>query len=350
MFDKFFNKFRKDLSIDLGTANTLVYVKGRGIVINEPSVVAVNTRTEQILAVGSEAKEMLGKTPPHIVTTRPLVNGIISDFEITEKMLRYFIDKVREESSTFLSRPRVIIGAPLDITEVERKAVQDAALNAGAKEVWIIEEPMAAAIGARMPIREPVGNFIVEIGGGTCEIAVISLSGIVTWRSLPIAGDELNRNIIQYARDVFNLLLGEKQAEEIKIKIGSAIEQKEHKQFPMRGRDLISGLPKEIMINDTQVREAISKSLKIIVDNIKQTLEITPPELVADIHERGILVSGGGALLRDIDELIAKTTQIPVRIADDPLTSVVRGGGILLDEPELLQEIIIKPDDKTIFN
>jgi rod shape-determining protein MreB len=348
MFKNLFNKFRKDLGIDLGTANTLIYVKGRGIVINEPSVVAVNTRTEQILAVGSEAKEMLGKTPPHIITTRPLISGIISDFEVTERMLRFFIDKVYEESSGFMSRPRVVIGAPLEITEVERKAIRDAATSAGAKEVWIVEEPMAAAIGSRMPIREPVGNFIVEIGGGTCEIAVISLSGIVIWKSLKIAGDELNRNIVQYARDNFNLLLGEKQAEEIKIKIGSAVEMHESIQFPMRGRDLITGLPKEIIINDSHVREAIGKSLKTIVDSIKQTLEITPPELVADIHERGILVSGGGALLRGIDQLIARTTDIPVRIADDPLTSVVRGTGILLDEPELLQEILNPEKDKAM--
>ncbi|MFH1292107.1 MAG: rod shape-determining protein [bacterium] len=346
MFNSLFNKFRKDLGIDLGTANSLIYVKGRGVIINEPSVVSVNTRTEQILAVGSEAKEMLGKTPPHIITTRPLINGIISDFEVTEKMLGFFFDKINEGRGSSLSRPKVVIGAPLDITEVERKAISDAAVNAGAREVWIVEEPMAAAIGSRMPIREPVGNFIVEMGGGTCEIAVISLGGIVVWKSLPIAGDELNRNIIQYARDVFNLLLGERQAEEIKIKIGSAIELNESRQFPMRGRDLISGLPKEIMINDSQVREAMSKSLKMIVDNIKETLETTPPELVADIHERGILISGGGALLRGIDKLIYRATEIPVRLADDPLTSVVRGTGILLDEPELLKEIVVKPEDK----
>lgn len=346
MFKNLFERFRKDIGIDLGTANTLVYVKGRGIIINEPSVVAVNTRTEQILAVGNEAKEMLGKTPPHILTTRPLVSGIISDFEVTEKMLRYFMDKVYEDSMNFMTRPRVIIGAPLEITEVERKAIIDAATNAGAREVMIVEEPMAAAIGARMPVREPVGNFVVEIGGGTSEIAVISLGGIVTHKSLPIAGDELNRNIIQYARDVFNLLLGEKQAEEIKIKIGSAVELNEPMQFPMRGRDLVTGLPKEIMISDAQVREAITKSLRTIIENIKATLEITPPELVADIHERGILISGGGALLRGFDQLIARAAEIPVRIADDPLTSVVRGAGILLDEDELRDEVIIKPDTR----
>lgn len=341
MLDKFFQKFRKELGIDLGTANTLAYVKGRGIVINEPSVVAVNTKTEQILAVGNEAKEMLGKTPPHITTTRPLTGGIISDFEVTEKMLRYFIDKVNEDDHSFFSRPRVVIGAPLDITEVERKAIGDAATNAGAREVWVVEEPMAAAIGSRLPVREPLGNLIVEIGGGTSEIAVISLSGIVTWKSVKIAGDELNRNIMQYAREQFNLLLGERQAEDIKIKIGSAVELSEPMEYPMRGRDLVSGLPKEVMINDSQVREAIIKSLRTIVDNIKATLEVSPPELVADIHERGLLLSGGGALLRGMDQLIARATEIPVRLADDPLTAVVRGCGILLDEPELLKEVAI---------
>ncbi len=342
MFEGLLKKFRKDIGIDLGTANTLVYVKGRGIVINEPSVVAVNTKTEQILAVGNEAKDMLGKTPPHIVTTRPLINGIISDFEVTEKMLKFFIDKVYEENMNIMSRPRVVVGAPLEITEVELKAINDAATNGGAREVIVVQEPMAAAIGARLPIREPVGNFIVEMGGGTAEIAVISLGGIVTWRSIPIAGDELNRNIMQYARERFNLLLGEKQAEEIKIKIGSAIELNEPMIFPMRGRDLVSGLPKEVMINDTQVREAIAKSLRTIIENIKGVLETTPPELVADIHERGIVLSGGGALLRGFDQLIARAVEIPVRIADDPLTSVVRGTGILLDDDELLNEIAVK--------
>jgi len=343
MSNKFLHKFRQELGIDLGTANTLIYVKGRGVVVNEPSVVAINTRTEQILAVGNEAKEMLGKTPPHILTARPLSGGIISDFEVAEKMIKYFVDKVHSENGfSFLTRPRVVIGAPLDITEVEKKAVGDAVKNAGAKEVWIVDEPMASAIGCRMPIKEPIGNFIVEIGGGTCEIAVISLSGIVTWRSIKIAGDELNRNIIQYARDNFNLLLGEKQAEEIKIKIGSAVEMDEVMKFPMRGRDLITGLPREIMINDSQVREAIVKSLRLIIDNIKATIEVAPPELVADIHERGILISGGGALLHGIDKLINRATDIPVRIADDPLTALVRGTGILLDEEELLNNVAIK--------
>lgn len=341
MFRNFFNRFRKELGIDLGTANTLIYVKDRGIIINEPSIVSINTKTEQILAVGSEAKAMLGKTPPHIITPRPLAGGIIADFEVAEKMLRYFLDKINEDDRRFYSRPNVVISAPLDITEVERKAVADAVINAGAKQVWVVEEPMSAAIGARMPVREPVGNFIVEIGGGTTEIALISLAGVVKWKSVKIAGDEFNRNIIQYARDQFNLLLGERQAEEIKIKIGSAVELTEPMEYPMRGRDLVTGLPTEIMIDDSQVRAAIIKSLRTIVDNIKGVLEISPPELVADIHERGILVSGGGALLRGIDLLIARATAIPVRITDDPLTSVVRGNGILLEETDLLNEVAV---------
>lgn len=343
MLNNILDHFKKDIGVDLGTANTLVYVKGKGVIINEPSVVSINTRTEQILAVGNEAKEMLGKTPPHIATARPLTDGIISDFEATEKMLGHFMEKVNEGAFSFISRPKVIIGAPLDLTEVERKAVSDAVLNAGGRQVYIVEEPMAAAIGSRMPVQEPVGNFIVDIGGGTTEIAVISLSGIVQWKSIKIAGDEFNHNITQYARDTFNLLVGERQAEEIKIKIGSAVEGNEKMEYSMRGRDLMTGLPKEVLITDEQVREALSRSLQIIVDNIKAALEITPPELIADIHERGILLSGGGALLRGIDRLIAQATNIPVRIADDPLTAVVRGTGLLLDNLELLNEVAIYP-------
>lgn len=341
MFDNLRAKFSKEIAIDLGTANTLFYVKNRGIVVNEPSVVAVNTRTEQILAVGNEAKDMLGKTPPHILCTRPLTNGIISDFEVAEKMLRYFVGKIFEGGYNYFSRPRVVIGAPLNVTEVEKKAIGDAVKNAGGREVWIVEEPMAAAIGSRMPVKEPVGNFIIEMGGGTTEIAIISLGGIVTWKSIKIAGDELNRNIVQYARDHFNLLLGERQAEEIKIKIGSAIELVEPLEYPMRGRDLLTGLPKEVMISDEQVREAIIKSLRAIVDNIKATLEVAPPELVADIHERGLLLSGGGAMLRGMAELIARATEVPVRVADDPLTAVVRGSGLLLDDEDLLKEVAV---------
>lgn len=341
MFNKLFGKFSKDLGIDLGTANTLVHVKDRGIIINEPSVVAVNIRTGQILAVGEEAKKMVGKTPAHIVATRPLVNGVISDFEVTEKMLKYFIDRVHKESFTLIPRPRVIIGIPLDITEVEKKAVEDAALSAGAREVYLIEEPMAAAIGARLPVQDSSGNMVVDIGGGTTEIAVISLGGVVTYKSLKIAGDTLNQNIVQYARDEFNLLLGEKIAEDIKMKIGSASELKDKLETKMRGRDIISGLPREIIISDAHVREAIMRSVKLIVENIKATLENTPPELVADIYERGMILTGGGALLKNLDKAIMKATQIPVRVAADPLTCVARGTGVVLDDLNQLKDVLV---------
>ncbi|MBU1146525.1 rod shape-determining protein, partial [Patescibacteria group bacterium] len=298
MFDNLLGRFSRDIGIDLGTANTKVFVKDKGIVINEPSVVALNMKTGQILAIGEDAKKMLGKTPPHIVATRPIVDGIISDFEVTEKMLKYFIDKVHQEGFTILPRPRVVIGIPLDITEVERKAVEDAALSAGAREVFLIEKAMAAAIGARLPISDAVGNIIIDVGEGTTEIAVIALSGVVTWKTLRVAGEEMNKNIIQYARDVFNLLLGEKIAEDIKIKIGSASEIKEPLTMEMRGRDLLTGLPKSVTVNDTQVREALGRSVKQIIEGVKATLEVTPPELLADIFERGMILTGGGALLR----------------------------------------------------
>ncbi len=340
MFNKFLGKFSKDLGIDLGTKNTLVYTAEKGIVVNEPSVVAVNTRTDEILAVGDEARKMVGKTPGHIQAIKPLVDGVISDFEITEKMLKYFIDKVHSESFTLLPRPRVIIGIPLDITEVEKKAVEDAAKSAGARQVFLIEESMAAAIGARLPVSEATATMIVDIGGGTTEISVISLGGVVTWKSLRSAGNSLDDAIIQYIREEFNILIGEQLAEKIKIKIGSAGELKENIEMKVRGRDLINGLPREIVINDSQIREALSKNINQIIDNIKITLETTPPELVSDIYEFGIVLAGGGALLRGLDKEIAQATKIPVRIAEDPLTCVVRGTGILLSEPELLDKVI----------
>ena len=330
-----------DIGIDLRTANTLVYVKDRGILINEPSVVAVNTRTDQILAVGREAQQMIGKTPAHIVTTRPLVDGIISDYEVTEKMLKYFIDKVHREARVLLPRPRVVIAIPTEVTEVERKAVEDVLRSAGARSVSLIEEPMAAAIGTRLAVQEPTANMIVDIGGGTTEIAVISLGGIVTAKSLRLAGDELNRNIVQYAREQFNLLIGDRVAEAIKMQIGSASPLRESIETSMRGRDLITGLPKEVIISDGQVRHAITRSIKTTIENIKAILEITPAELVADIYERGIVLTGGGALLKNIDQAISEATQIPVRIADDPLTCVVRGTGILLDNDELLRDVMV---------
>jgi len=343
MFNKLFGKFSKDIGIDLGTANTLVYVRGRGIVINEPSVVAINQKTGQILAIGSEAKRMVGRTPGHIVAIRPLVDGVISDFEVTEQMLRYFINQVHRKNLSFLSRPRVVVGVPCGVTEVEKRAVEDAARNAGAREVFLIEEPMAAAIGSRLPVQDPAGNMIVDIGGGTCEVAVISLGGIVVSKSLRIAGDKLNDDIVKYARDEFKLLLGEKTAEDIKISVGSAFELDEELRATMRGRDLLNGLPKEIIVTDANIREAMERSVKILVNSIRTTVEQTPPELVADIMEKGIVLAGGGSLLRGLDKLVARETQMPVRIAEDPLTAVVRGCGIVLEDIDRLQEVLVSP-------
>jgi|SRR5680860_349054 len=341
MFKKLFGYLSHDIGIDLGTANTLVYVKGKGIVINEPSVVAINKKTGRILAIGKEAKKMVGKTPAHIVATRPLVDGVVSDFEVTEQMLKYFIEKVHKESFALFPRPRVVIGVPSGVTEVEKKAVIDASISAGAREAYLIEEPMAAAIGVRLPIQEASGNMIVDIGGGTTEVAVISLGGIVASRSLRIAGDELNENIIQFARDEANLLLGEKTAENIKISIGSAYPLEEKLEMAMRGRDLVTGLPKEIIVNDEQVRKALARSIKILVDNIKATIEETPPELIADIMTSGIVLVGGGGMLRGLDKLINEQTKMPVRVADDPLTAVARGAGIVLEDIEKLREVLL---------
>lgn len=342
MFNRILGKFSKDIGIDLGTANTLVHVANRGIVINEPSVVAINNHTDQILAVGAEAKNMVGKTPAHIVAVRPLRDGIISDFEVAEKMIKYFINKVHSESFTILPRPRVVIGVPLEITEVERKAVEDATLSAGAREVYLIEEAMATAVGSRLPVQDAGGNLIVDIGGGTTDIAVISLGGMVVSKSLKIAGDELNENIINYIKENFSVLIGERQAESVKIRIGSAIELKEDNiEMMVCGRDLVSGLPKEILISASQVREAMIRSINTIIEDMRSILEMTPPELVADIFQRGILLSGGGALLRGLDKLISQQFRIPVKIADDPLTNVVRGTGMILEEIELLKEIAL---------
>lgn len=346
MWPSFFSRFSNDLGIDLGTANTLVCARGRGVIIQEPSVVAINTRNGQVLAVGNDARAMIGKTPPHIQVSRPLQRGIIADFEVSEKMLKYFIDKIHRDSSALVPRPRVVIGVPLDITEVERKAVGDAAVSAGARKVHIVEEPVAAAVGIGLPISDPVGNMVVDFGGGTTEIAVISLNGVVTAKSIPIAGDELNKNIIQYARDVFNLLLGERVAEEVKIAAGSAVPLAERIEVPLRGRDLLSGLPHEIMVNDGQIREALSRSVKSILEHIKSILEITPPELVADIYRRGIVITGGGSLLRGIDRAITEGTGLPVRVAEDPLTAVARGCGTLLDEQRLLEDVSLPSTDR----
>lgn len=346
MLNRFFGSLSKDLGIDIGTSNTLVYVKDKGIVIQEPSVVAINSRTDQIIAVGEEAKQMVGKTPAHIIASKPLLDGVVSDFEVAEKMLKHFIDKVHRESFSVLPRPRVVINIPLDVTEVERKAVEDAVINAGGREVFLIEEPMAAAIGARMPIQDSTGNMIVDLGGGTIGIAVISLGGIVAWKSLRLGGDELNKNIINYVRDTFNVLLGEKTAEEAKIMIGSASELDEPLEAKVRGRDLLSGLPREILISSNHLREAMARTITQIIDNIKLVIESTPPELVADIYERGILLTGGTAQLRGLDKRIAKEVSIPVKMVDDPMTAVVRGTGIVLEDIEGSKELFLttQPD------
>jgi len=341
MLNRFFGLLSHDMGIDLGTVNTLVYIRGKGIVINEPSVVAINQKTRQVLAIGNDAKKMIGRTPAHIVAHRPLVDGVVSDFEVTQAMLKYFINQVHKERFTLFPRPRVVIGIPFGVTEVERRAVEEAALNAGAREVFLIEEPLAAAIGARLPIQEPGGSFIVDIGGGTTEVAVISLGGIVVSRSLRIAGDEMNQDIINYALDTFNLLLGEKTAEDIKISIGSALPLKEILRFKTRGRDLVLGLPKEILMTSDEVRKAIAKSVNAIVDAVKATIEETPPELVADIMDKGIILAGGGALLRGLDTLIATATQTPVHIADDPLTCVVRGTGVVIEDLDALSQVLL---------
>ncbi len=345
LIERFFSNLSPDIGIDLGTANTLVYVKGRGIVINEPSVVAVNQRTGQILAIGREAKKMVGKTPSHIVATRPLVDGVVSDFEVTQQMLRYFINKVTKDGFSFLRRPRLLIGIPSGVTEVEKRAVIEAGLSAGARQVFLIDEPMAAAIGARLPVVDAGGNMVVDIGGGTTEIAVISLGGVVISRSLRVAGDEMNEDIVRYSRDEFNILIGEKTAEEAKIAIGNAYQQRERLTFPMRGRDLVSGLPKEVIANDEHMREALSRSIRIIVNNIKTIVEETPPELLADVMQRGIILAGGGSLIRGLDKLIANQTGIPVRMMEDPLTAVVRGTGIVLDDMEHLKEVLIEEEE-----
>jgi rod shape-determining protein MreB len=341
MIDAFLGRFSHDIGIDLGTANTLVYVRGKGIVINEPSVVAVNTKNRQILAIGDDAKRMVGKTPANIVATRPLVDGVVSDFEITEQMLKYFIEKVHKESFVLFPRPRVVVGIPSGVTEVEKRAVEDAAINAGARQAFLIEEPMAAAVGSGLAIHDAAGSMVVDIGGGTSEVAVISLGGIVASRSIRIAGDELTDDIISYCKDEFSLQIGERTAEAIKISIGSAVKLKKILDAPVRGRDLVTGLPKELTINSNQVRTALSKSVRAIVEAVKFTIEETPPELIADIMDKGIYLAGGGALLRGLDLLLAQQTKMPVRIADDPLTSVVRGTGMVLEDLDSLKDVLV---------
>ena len=345
IFNKVWKIFSEDIAIDLGTANSEVYVRGRGIVIQEPSVVAINQKTGQILAIGEEAKKMVGRTPSHIVATRPLRNGVISDFEVTEQMLKYFIEKAQKRKFLLTPRPRVIIGIPSGVTEVEKKAVIDAGKSAGAREVFLVEEPMAAAIGAHLPVQDAGGNFIVDIGGGTTEIAIISLGGIVLSKSLRIAGDKLNEDIIQFAQEEYKLLIGERTAEAIKIGIGSAYPLKEKRELPMRGRNLVTGLPEEILVSDDDIRRAMEKSVKRIVAEIKTAVEESPPELLADIMASGIYFSGGGSLLRGLNVLVSKETKMPTKLIEDPMTAVVRGAGMVLENLDELEEVLVETSE-----
>ena len=341
MFDKFYQLFSNDIGIDLGTANTLVYLRDHGIVINEPSVVAVNQKTGTVVAIGTQAKQMLGRTPGHIVAVRPLVDGVISNFEVTEEMLAYLINKSNRISKKSV-RPRVVVGVPSGITSVEVRAVYDAAKNAGAREVHIIEEPMAAAIGIKLPVKEPVGNMIIDIGGGTTDIAVISLGGIVRAKNLHIAGDRLNNDIINYIRDEFRVLIGERTAESVKIAIGSATKDGGLMEAVIRGRDLVTGLPREVVVTDTDIREALAPSVAILVESIKEVIETTPPEVLSDVMSRGIILAGGGALLRGLDQLLTQSLSVPVYVANDPLTAVARGTGIVLENMEEFKDVLIE--------
>lgn len=349
MFNNLFSGLSQDIAIDLGTANCLVYVKGRGIILSEPSVVALNKKNSQVLAIGREAEKMVGRTPGHIVAIRPLVSGVVSDFEVTEQMLRYLIDRARENKFN-LFKPRVIIGIPSGVTEVEKKAVIDAAKSAGAREVFLIEEPMASAIGARMPVNEAAGNFVVDIGGGTTEVGVISLGGIVVCKSLRIAGDKLNQDIIDYSQEKYKLLIGVRTAERIKINIGIVYFEKEPdkkdiKEMAMRGRNLITGLPEEVIINQIDVKKALEKSVNQIINEIKNTVEVTPPELLSDIMKKGIYLAGGGAQLRGLDKLVTKETKIPCYVMEDPMTGVARGAGMVLENLDEYHDVLVETDE-----
>ena len=335
-----FGLFSRDIGIDLGTANTLVLVRGQGIVIHEPSVVAIEKRSKKVLAIGSEAKEMVGRTPSNIVAIRPLRDGVISDFDVTEKMLHYFIGKAQQRSRFLFSHPRVVVGIPSGVTEVEKRAVYDATLSAGAREAHLVEEPMAAAIGAGLPITESLGSMIVDIGGGTTEVAVISLGGIVVSRSIRIAGDEMDEEIMRYARQKYNLYIGERMAERTKIAIGSAYPLPEEKTITIRGRNLITGLPEAVEISSVEVREALSGSISVIIDAIRSAIDETPPELVSDLMEQGIALAGGSSQLQGLTERLSEETRMRVWLADDPVTCVVRGAGKILENLDVLQKVL----------
>lgn len=344
MLNKIYKLFSNDIGIDLGTANTLVYLKGKGIVINEPSVVALNVKTNQVLAVGIKAKEMLGRTPGHIKAIRPLVDGVISDFEVTEEMLSYLINKA-DKMNPKMFRPRVVVGIPSGTTNVESRAVYDAARSAGAREVYLVEEPMSAAIGVRLPVKEALGSMIIDIGGGTTDIAVIALGGIVRSKNLKVAGDKLNEDIISYMRSEFKILIGEKTAEIVKMNLGSAIPV-EYMETEVRGRDLLTGLPREVVVTDSDIREALASSVRELVEGVKDLLESTPPEILSDIMKRGITLSGGGALLLGLDKLLQDNLKIPVYVVDDPLSAVARGTGIILEEFNYFKDVLINNQDE----
>ena len=348
MFERFYRQFSNDIGIDLGTANTLVYLRGRGIVINEPSVVALNTKTDRVVAVGLEAKNMMGRTPHHIRIVRPLVDGVISDYEVTEEMLSYLINKANDTVRKLL-RPRVVIGIPVGITNVEMRAVYDAAKSAGAREVYIVEEPMAAAIGVHMPVHDPVGSMMVDIGGGTTDIAVIALSGVVRAKSIKIAGDKLTQDIISYMRDEFKMLVGEKTAEHIKVNIGSALPDENGEELSIKGRDLVTGLPREAVITDVDIREAMYGSISQLVDAVREVLETTPPEVLADIMQKGMTLSGGGALIKNLPQLLEMQLKVPVTVADDPLTAVARGCGIILEDVTRYKDVLIQDTNDISF-
>lgn len=335
--------FSRDISIDLGTANTIVLVRGQGIVINEPSVVAIDRNTKKVLAIGSEAKEMVGRTPANIVAIRPLKDGVISDFTVTERMLHYFIRKVHDQVPLAIPRPRVVVGLPSGVTEVERRAVHDACISAGAREAYLIEEPLAAAIGVGLPIADSVGSMVIDIGGGTSEMAVFSLGGIVVSTSIRVAGDEMDEALVQYARQKYNLLIGERTAERVKIEIGSAYPLEEEKTMVLRGRNLITGLPQEVEISSVEVREAISGPVETISAAMLQTLDATPPELISDVMEQGIALAGGGALLRGLAERLSEEARMRVYVAEDPMTCVVRGAGKVLEDLDGLARFLTPP-------
>lgn len=332
--------FSRDMGIDLGTATILVLVRGQGIVISEPSVVAIEKRTKRVIAIGAEAKEMIGRTPSSIVAIRPLRDGVISDFDVTEKMLHYFINKAHEQTHMPLPRPRVVVGIPSGVTEVEKRAVHDACLSAGAREAYLIEEPMAAALGAKLPVTDSVGSMIIDVGGGTTEVAVISLGGIVVSRSIRIAGDEMDEEIIQYARQKYNLLIGERMAERVKIAIGSACPLPQEQTMTIYGRNLITGLPQAIEVSSVEIREALTGSVNTIVAAVKETIDDTPPELVADLIEQGIAMAGGASQLQGLAERLSQETKMRVYVAEDPVTCVVRGAGEVLEHLDSLHKVL----------